>query len=175
MTGAEQGILILYNVAGTSDATAEHACVESVSGVLAELHAVTEALDKLRIPHRSVGVGALRDCIAVLARAPERVAINLVEGFDSGPDDATLLPALCHAFGKECTGADTACLALALDKGMAKAVLVQAGLQRHPIKRWRQLQMRMGRIDRMIKSSEPGNRWDELLQLALIISGTRVV
>ncbi|MCW8888379.1 MAG: DNA polymerase III subunit delta, partial [Gammaproteobacteria bacterium] len=53
--------------------------------------------------------------------------------------------------------------------------LVQAGLQRHPIKRWRQLQMRMGRVDRMIKSSEPGNRWDELLQLALIISGTRVV
>jgi len=53
--------------------------------------------------------------------------------------------------------------------------LVQAGLQRHPIKRWRQLQMRMGRVDRMIKSSEPGNRWDELLQLALIISGTRIV
>jgi len=53
--------------------------------------------------------------------------------------------------------------------------LVQAGLQRHPIKRWRQLQMRMGRIDKMIKSGEPGNRWDELLQLALIISGTRVV
>ena len=53
--------------------------------------------------------------------------------------------------------------------------LVQAGLQRHPIRRWRQLQLRMGRIDRMLKSSEPGNRWDELLQLALIISGTRVV
>lgn len=53
--------------------------------------------------------------------------------------------------------------------------LVQAGLQRHPIKRWRQLLMRMGRVDKMIKSSEPGNRWDELLQLALIISGTRIV
>ncbi len=53
--------------------------------------------------------------------------------------------------------------------------LVQAGLQRHSIKRWRQLQMRMGRVDRMIKSGESGNRWDELLQLALIISGTRVV
>lgn len=53
--------------------------------------------------------------------------------------------------------------------------MVQAGLQRHPIKRWRQLQLRMGRVDRMIKSGEPGNRWDELLQLALIISGTRVV
>ena len=53
--------------------------------------------------------------------------------------------------------------------------LVQAGLQRHSIKRWHQLQMRMGRVDRMIKSGEAGNRWDELLQLALIISGTRVV
>jgi DNA polymerase-3 subunit delta len=53
--------------------------------------------------------------------------------------------------------------------------LVQAGLQRHPVKRWRQLQLRMGRLDRLIKSSEQGNSWDELLQLSLIIAGIRVV
>ena len=52
--------------------------------------------------------------------------------------------------------------------------MVQAGLQRHPIKRWRQLQQRMGRVDRMIKSGEPGNRWDELLQLTLLIAGVRL-
>jgi DNA polymerase III subunit delta len=52
---------------------------------------------------------------------------------------------------------------------------VRAGLQRHNLKRWELLLRRAGRIDRMIKGIEPGNPWDELLQLALLMAGVRTV
>jgi len=52
---------------------------------------------------------------------------------------------------------------------------VRAGLQRHNLNRWQLLLRRGGRIDRMIKGVEPGNPWDELLQLALLMAGVRTV
>jgi len=52
---------------------------------------------------------------------------------------------------------------------------VRAGLQRHNLNRWQALLRRAGRIDRMIKGGEPGNPWDELLQLALLMAGVRLV
>lgn len=52
---------------------------------------------------------------------------------------------------------------------------VRAGLKRHTLRRWLQLLRRAGRIDRMIKGIEPGNPWDELLQLALLMAGVRTV
>lgn len=52
---------------------------------------------------------------------------------------------------------------------------VKAGLRRHNLKRWQLLLRRAGRIDRMIKGIEPGNAWDELLQLALLMAGVRTV
>ncbi|MCW8827929.1 MAG: DNA polymerase III subunit delta [Gammaproteobacteria bacterium] len=52
---------------------------------------------------------------------------------------------------------------------------VRAGLQRHNLRRWQLLLRRAGRIDRMIKGIEPGNPWDELLQLALLMAGVRTV
>jgi len=52
---------------------------------------------------------------------------------------------------------------------------VRAGLKRHNLKRWLALLRRGGRIDRMIKGSESGNPWDELLQLALLMAGVRLV
>jgi DNA polymerase-3 subunit delta len=52
---------------------------------------------------------------------------------------------------------------------------VRAGLQRHSLKRWQLLLRRAGRIDRMIKGIEPGNPWDELLQLTLLMAGIRTV
>ena len=52
---------------------------------------------------------------------------------------------------------------------------VRAGLKRHTLKRWLQLLRRAGRIDRMIKGIEPGNPWDELLQLTLLMAGVRLV
>ncbi|MDH5784796.1 MAG: DNA polymerase III subunit delta [Chromatiales bacterium] len=52
---------------------------------------------------------------------------------------------------------------------------VRAGLRRHNQRRWSQLLRRAVRIDRMVKGAEPGNPRDELLQLALLMAGMRVV
>ena len=53
--------------------------------------------------------------------------------------------------------------------------LVQAALERHTLRRWHQLQLRAGRVDQIIKGAELGIAWDELLQLALLIAGIRIV
>jgi DNA polymerase III subunit delta len=53
--------------------------------------------------------------------------------------------------------------------------LVQAALQRHHHQRWQLLQVRAGRVDRILKGADSGNPWDELLQLALMIAGIRIV
>ncbi len=52
---------------------------------------------------------------------------------------------------------------------------VRAGLQRHNLKRWQALLRRGARLDRIIKGAEPGNPWDELIQLGLLMAGTRLV
>jgi DNA polymerase-3 subunit delta len=52
---------------------------------------------------------------------------------------------------------------------------VRAGLQRHNLRRWQQFLKRAAHIDRIIKGAEPGNPWDELLQLSLMIAGIRLV
>jgi DNA polymerase-3 subunit delta len=51
---------------------------------------------------------------------------------------------------------------------------VRAGLQRHNSGRWQQMLRRAGRIDRIIKGVLPGNAWDELLQLGLLMAGVRL-
>ncbi len=53
--------------------------------------------------------------------------------------------------------------------------VVRAGLQRHNQRRWSQLLRRAVRIDRMVKGAEQGNPRDELLQLALLMAGVRLV
>ena len=51
---------------------------------------------------------------------------------------------------------------------------VRAGLARHNGQRWQQMLRRAGRIDRMVKGVLPGNAWDELLQLSLLMAGVRL-
>ncbi len=53
--------------------------------------------------------------------------------------------------------------------------LFRAALERHGVRRWQPFLVRAGRIDRIIKGIEPGNAWDELIQLATVIAGVRVV
>jgi DNA polymerase-3 subunit delta len=54
--------------------------------------------------------------------------------------------------------------------------MVRAALQRHPgERRWQRFLLLGARIDRQVKGQEPGNPWDELLHLALLISGVRPV
>ncbi len=101
---------------------------ESDAGVLAEVEAVGRALDKLRIPHRVVGVREFEELPAVLSASDEPVVFNLIEGFWTNPDRATLVPAIVRSFGKGCTGNDTPGLLLSLDKWQSKALLAAAGI-----------------------------------------------
>lgn len=51
---------------------------------------------------------------------------------------------------------------------------VKAGLQRHNKARWQQMLRRTARLDRVIKGAAPGNAWDELLQLGLLMAGVQL-
>lgn len=49
--------------------------------------------------------------------------------------------------------------------------LVERALRRHGRRTWWELLRRAGQVDRVAKGQVPGNAWDELLQLTLIIAG----
>ena len=112
-------VLILHNIPRDSPPLGRD---PSRAGVVDEVRAVAAALADLGSAHRVVGASRLSDLPALLAASCEPVVFNLVEGLDSGDDEAILFDALCQAFGKGCTGGDTECLALALDKWRARAV-----------------------------------------------------
>ncbi|MFO7534158.1 MAG: GNAT family N-acetyltransferase [Kiritimatiellia bacterium] len=116
----KESVLLLYN-APQSDA-------ESERGILYEVAAVEAALEHLHVPFVKAGLQALTDLPALLISCPARVVINLVEGFPNRPEDANLVPGVCRAFGRSVTGNDLGALELALDKNVAKAVLVAAGV-----------------------------------------------
>jgi len=128
MNPPETSALILYNDPQAAAELSQVADSTSVLGVLAEVNAVAAALGRLHIPCRAVPVGSLQDCPGVLNDAPEPLVFNLVEEFPAEPEAAAHVPALCTAFGKACTGADSACLQLTLDKPRTKAVLAAADL-----------------------------------------------
>ncbi len=101
---------------------------ESDAGVMDEVKAVASALTGLGIPHRIAAVDALTALPELLKSAPEPLVVNLVENFPDRPNDAMQVPTVCEAFGKECTGNESSCQTLALDKWRTKAVLQAAGL-----------------------------------------------
>lgn len=101
---------------------------ESDAGVMDEVKIVSETFQMLKIPCRVASVDSLASLPEVLRTAPERVVVNLVENFPDRPADAMQVPTVCEAFGKECTGNESASQTLALDKWRTKAVLQAAGL-----------------------------------------------
>lgn len=101
---------------------------ESDAGVMDEVKLVSEALTSLGHPVRTAAVDSLKHLATVLPGIPEELVFNLVENFPGRPADAMQVPALCAAFGKSCTGNDSICQTLALDKWRTKAVLKAAGL-----------------------------------------------
>ena len=105
-----------------------HAFAESEAGVLAEVEAISRALDKLRIPHRTVGVRLFEELPGVLAAADEPVVFNLVEGFWADAKRANLVPTVVSSFGKACTGNDAQGLLFSLDKWQSKTLLAAAGI-----------------------------------------------
>ncbi len=125
----DYSVLIIYNQPRSAvGAHASISCVESDAGVLAEVEAVAAALEKQGVRHRSVGLRTLHELPELLLRAPEPLVFNLVEGFLSNGEDANLVPAVCLAHGKGCTGNPTHALTLGLDKWSSKGVLRSAGV-----------------------------------------------
>jgi len=123
----DYSVLVLFNLP-KSVAGAPEPGHESEVGVLAEVAAVSQALGKLNIQCRTAGIRTLRDLPELLMKAPETLVFNLVEGFQVRPEEASLVPAVCQAFAKGCTGGNTPALTMALNKWQAKGILTQAGL-----------------------------------------------
>lgn len=126
MKSIGEPVLILHHAVpapGTSLTSAE-----SDAGVMEEVGAVAHALAKLGIPHRVAPVANLSALPAVLRDATEPLVFNLVENFPGSTVDAMQVPVICEAFGKGCTGNDSAGQVLALDKWRTKAILGAAGL-----------------------------------------------
>ncbi|HUS57407.1 MAG TPA: GNAT family N-acetyltransferase [Planctomycetota bacterium] len=122
-------VLILHNIPREKpDDGPAPAWLESDAGVLEEVEAVRAALEKIGAVHRTAGVANLTDLPAVLSSSTEDVVFNLVEGFHTEPMGANFVPAICQAFGKECTGNTTPCLQLTLDKWQTKGVLNASAL-----------------------------------------------
>ncbi len=119
-------VLILYNSPRSSGHG--HAFAESEAGVLGEVRAVGQALNKLRIPHRAVGVRWFQELPVILAAADEPVVFNLVESFWADAGEANLVPTVIRSSGKACTGNNAHGLLLSLDKWQSKVLLQAAGL-----------------------------------------------
>lgn len=126
MPQRKTSVLILHNE--PKPAGRGGAYVESEAGVLVEAQAVSRALHKLNVPHRTVGVRRFEDLPAVLSAADEPVVFNLVEGFWSDAGQETLVPTVITSFGKACTGNSSQALLLTLDKWECKTLLMAAGL-----------------------------------------------
>jgi len=124
-----KSVLLLYNL--PRDETCRPlapAWKESDAGILDQVNAVAASLDRLGVAHRVLGIRLLRDLPRVLTGSPEPIVFNLIEGVHDLPSDANFVPAICHAYGKACTGNDTPCLMFALDKWHTNALLRAAGL-----------------------------------------------
>jgi D-alanine-D-alanine ligase len=125
MKRLHEPVLILHHAVSALD---RGPSAESDAGVMDEVRAVDAALTELGIPHRVAAIGSLSELPALLTRSPEKIVFNLVENLPPRPIDAALVPSICEAFGKGCTGNDAACQTLSLDKWRTKSILNSAGL-----------------------------------------------
>ena len=55
----------------------------------------------------------------------------------------------------------------------ARKPLIKSGLKRNTLTQWQAMLRHAGQIDRIIKGVTPGNIWNEMLQLVLLMTGTR--
>jgi D-alanine-D-alanine ligase len=107
-------------------------CAESNAGVLYEVNAVAESLEKLGIPYVTKSIRRLVDLRPTLAGCSEPVVFNLVEELEGHPQDASVVPSILRSLGKTFTGSDSNALMLSLDKWRTKAVLTSVGLPTPP-------------------------------------------
>ena len=117
-------VLVLYNRFEENNDSFQ----ESRSGVMDQVNAVADSLEKLDIEHEVMPVENLRHLAEMLTTRQEKLIFNLMEEFAGSIREACIVPALCEAFSVGCTGNGTEALFLSQDKTRAKAILVSAGL-----------------------------------------------
>lgn len=117
-------VLVLYNQVEESD----ESFLESRSGIMDQVNAVVDSLEKLNIEYEVIPVRDLRHLAQILPTREEKLVFNLIEDFEGSINQVNVVPALYEAFGFGYTGNGTETLFLSLDKTLAKAVLVAAGL-----------------------------------------------
>jgi D-alanine-D-alanine ligase len=107
---------VLHNVVREPDAAAEaKSSVEMIGAAVRELG------------HEPVLLEATRELPSLLPRARIDAAFNIAEGF-AGRSREAQVPALLELLEIPYTGSDPACLALCLDKSLAKRVVELAGV-----------------------------------------------
>ena len=117
-------VLVVYN---NPSSNVSRQWAESDRGVLDQLDVVRGALGRLGVRHRAIGISKLSELIDLLCTAGEPVVFNLVENLIT-PANALLVPAVCRALNKVCTGSDTAALLLTGNKWQTRTLLQSAGL-----------------------------------------------
>lgn len=121
-----KSVLILYNkpresaIAGVTQ--------ESDAGVLAEVAAVSAALQKNNIHFNTASISNLQELPKVLNTFKDEVVFNLVEGLEGAIGDVNAVPVVCESFGRGCTGNPWECLHQTLDKWLTKFLLKERGL-----------------------------------------------
>jgi len=107
---------------GAEDSEAEYDSPETVN-------AIAEAIASWE--HEVVMIEATAPGLAKLGDANLDVAFNMAEGV-RGRSRESLVPALLELYGVPYTGSDAATMAVALDKGLAKRVVREAGVATAP-------------------------------------------
>ncbi|MBN1796653.1 MAG: ATP-grasp domain-containing protein [Sedimentisphaerales bacterium] len=117
----QDSVLILYSV------NSDTACLESNAETVDEANAVARTLKLLGIEYNIESISSLGGLPEIFARNNHSIVFNLVEQLEN-IFDACYIPAFCRAFGRACTGNNTASLLLALNKYHAKLILQAANV-----------------------------------------------
>jgi D-alanine-D-alanine ligase len=123
----KKSVLIIYNII-EGQKTKAAAFYESAAGVLDEVKAVSCALKELGIAYEVKSIAKIEQLPAILDKSSSQIVFNLVEGLAGSVYDACLVPAVCIAHKKACTGNSSSALLLSLNKWQAKAILTSAGI-----------------------------------------------
>jgi D-alanine-D-alanine ligase len=122
-------VLIIHNaVDKMPTAKGKTVFEESNAGLMEEVRAVTETLKALGIKYQIKSIETIEQLPDILAHSNQGIIFNLVEELSADILHACYVPAICHAYGRICTGSGTPALILAQNKWQAKAVFKAADI-----------------------------------------------
>jgi D-alanine-D-alanine ligase len=122
-------VLIIHNAVDKMPTAKDRTVFEeSNAGLMEEVRAVTETLKALGIKYQIKSIETIQQLPDILACSTQGIVFNLVEELSADILHACYVPAICHAYGRTCTGSGTPALILAQNKWQAKAVFKAADI-----------------------------------------------